>query len=255
MRRILTAGVVATTLLPAGIAAVAAPVDDPGRARAPVASVRLVECVRVPENRTAVFRGAMRRIPGAGRMWMRFKLQERVGAGPFRSVKAPGLGVWRKSVPGVRRFAHRQRVLALAEGSAYRTVVSFRWYDSDGELIRRTKRRSPACRQPGLLPNLRVVRIAGGAPEVGVPGAYRYAVTVANRGQVAAQAIGVSLAVDGDTVDTHTVGSLAPGESRRLFFSGPACTETVTAVADPGDTVREVTEEDNTLASACPAGG
>jgi hypothetical protein len=253
-RTILTLTAALAALPPAGAAAMAGTGERTARFDVASASVRVVECVRgpVPEDRLAVFRGAMRNMPGAERMWMRFKLQERVGAGRFRTVKAPGIGVWHRSRPGVRRFAYRQRILALAEGSAYRAVVSFRWYAVDGELLRQTKRRSPACRQPGLLPNLRVTRIAG--PEPILSGAYRYSVSVANRGPVAAEGFGVSLVVDGGVVGTRTVSALAPGDSRRLVFTGPRCTSTMSAVADLGDAVREVTEQDNVLNSSCSAG-
>ena len=242
-------------LVAAGLPATAAP-DAHSNARGGPMSVRVVECLRgsAAGDRLAVFRGGMRALPGAERMSMRFKLQERVGDGKFRTVKAPGLGVWRKSRPGVRRFAYRQRVLALAEGSAYRTVVAFRWYGQDGEVIRRSTRRSRACLQPGPLANLRIGRIGGGAPLPGVPGTYRYAVQLVNDGQVAAERFDVTLTVDrGITVDTQRVSHLAPGESRRLFFSGRACGGSVTAVADPEDAVRENLERDNSLTSRCPS--
>jgi hypothetical protein len=126
--------VAATALATIGVAASAQTADP---ARKPLASVRVVECQRGPaaENRLALFRGAMRRVRRTREMWMRFKLRERVGEGSYRTINAPGLGTWRKSRPGVRRFAYRQRVLALAEGSTYRVVVSFRWYDADGALL------------------------------------------------------------------------------------------------------------------------
>jgi len=241
------------TLAVAVVSVSAEPVN--GSANLPLASAGVAECARGPaaENRLAVFRGAMRRMPDTDHMSMRFKLQERVGAGSFRTVKAPGLGAWHTSRPSVGRFAYRQRVLALAEGSSYRTIVSFRWFAADGQLIGRTRRRSPPCRQPGALSNLRVTHIGGGKPLADVPGTYSYTVNVLNRGQVAAPAFGVSLAVDGGTVDTLAVSALASGESRRLVFSGPACGSTVTAVADPEDRVREVSERDNTLTTPCPS--
>jgi len=223
--------------------------------RGPIASVRLLECARGPaaDNRLAVYGGDVRRVPTAQSMWMRFKLQERVGRQAFRTVKAPGLGVWRKSRVGVKRFAYRQRVLALAEGSSYRTVVSFRWYAANGALTRQARRRSGPCRQPGRLPNLRVTRIGGGRPVPGAPEAVRYAVNVVNRGQVLALPFGVSLAVDGSAVDTQTVTNLVPGETRGLVFFGRACAGTVTAVADPDDAIRETTEKDNSMTSPCPS--
>ncbi len=244
------------TALPiAGRPASAEPREGLAKQAGSLASVRVVECARGPaaENRLAVFRGGMRRVAGSERMWMRFKLQERVGESSFRTVEAPGLGVWRKSRAGVGSFAYRQRVLALAEGAAYRTVVAFRWYGSDGKVIRRAKRLSRACTQPGPVANLRVRRIGGGSPVEGAPGVYRYAVYLVNNGRAPAEGFGVSVSVDGGTADTKAVGLLQPGEVRGLFFFGAACQGTVTAVADPADTVREAFEKDNSLTSPCPS--
>lgn len=239
--------------LPAAFARPGAPSSSDVVAKAP-AHVRLLACSRgpAPADRQALFRGSMRSLPGTRRMWMRFALQERVGDGRFRTVRAPGLGVWRKSLPGLRTFAYRQRVLALAEGAAYRAVVRFRWYGSDGELIRRARARSRPCREPGLLPNLVAVHVAGGQSLFGVPGAATYRVRVANRGRLTAPRFLVSLAVDGGTVDSQSVPSLAPDEVRELSFVAPACGTSVTARADPEDAVREASERDNVLTSVCP---
>ena len=245
--------VTCTTALVATLAAAATAGAGDAGAR-PTALVRVVECSRGPAvlDRHATFRAAMRRLPHTERMWMRFTLQERVGDGRFRTVRAPGLGTWRKSHPHVRRFSHRQRVLELAEGAAYRTVVGFRWYDGDGELIRRTRRRSKPCDQPGLLPNLGLLGIGGGQPLAAAPGSATYTVRIANRGRATAPRHGVSLAVDGHDVDTQAVAALAPGDVRQLVFAGPVCAGSVTARADPDDAVREVSERDNVLTAGCP---
>ena len=218
----------------------------------PVAGVRVTECARgaTVEGRRAEFRGAMRRVRHSERMWMRFTLEERVGQGQFAQVDAPGLGVWRKSRPGVARFAYRQEVLALAEGSSYRVRVQFRWYDARGRLLRRAARRSRKCRQPGMLANLHVGRIIA-MPLAGTPHIARYAVQVANRGRGPAQDVEVSLAVDGGGVDVVLVGLLAPGEVRRVFVNGPTCTTSVEARVDPRDLVRESFEDDNARNEPC----
>jgi subtilase family serine protease len=83
--------------------------------------------------------------------------------------------------------------------------------------------------------------------------AVRYFVHVINRGQTAALRFGVSLAVDGGAAATQTVTNLAPGETRKLVFSGPPCEDTVTAVADPEDVLRETIERDNSLTAPCPS--
>lgn len=220
------------------------------------AVVDVVECSQgtQPAHRHAAFRAAMRRMAHAERMWLRFALQERVGDGRFRTVKAPGLGTWHRSNPGVRRFSHRQRVLELAEGSAYRAVVSFRWYDGDGELIHRARRRSKPCRQPGPLANLSVLRIGGGELPAGAPGSSTYDVHVINRGRATAPRFGLSLAVDDGMADVQSVAPLAPGEVRQVLFTGAACQGWLTARADPDDAVREASEKDNVLTAPCPPG-
>ena len=256
MSRTSLIAVAALAALPiVGMPASAVPTTSLPKQASSLASVRVAECARGPaaENRLAVFRGSMRGVAGSERMWMRFKLQERVGESSFRTVDAPGLGVWRKSRAGVRSFAYRQRVLALAEGAAYRPVVAFRWYGREGKLIRGAKRRSGPCTQPGPLANLRVRRIGDGSPLADAPGVYRYAVYVVNNGRVRADGFSVSVSVDGGAPDTQVVSLLQPGEVRRLVFSGPGCQGTVTAVADPKDTVREAFEKDNSLTSPCPS--
>jgi subtilase family serine protease len=126
--------------------------------------------------------------------------------------------------------------------------VQFRWYDADGQLLRRTRRLSPACKQAGALPNLRVTRIGGRV----VNGTVRYAVDVANRGRAASTPTTLALSVDGAVVDTPVLGVLAAGEKRRMFVNGPACTRSVTARVDPGDVVAEANERDNSRTAGCP---
>lgn len=237
-------------LLTLALALTAALPPAPAAARHLAATARVVECSTglTAADRLAVFRGAARRVAGTDRMWIKFRLQERTPGTRFRAVRAPGLSVWRRSRSGVRRFAVRQRVLALGEGATYRVAVYFRWYDAGGNLLRRARRLSPACRQHGDLPNLRVARV-GGRP---LNGTFRYAVDVVNRGSAASAATTLALSVDGDLVDTPAVGPLAPGESVRLFVNGPACNRSVKARVDPGDVVAEAGERDNARVVACP---
>ena len=222
----------------------------PAAKRKPLATAKVVECSKgaTPALRYAVFRAAARRVAETDRMWIKFRLQERVGAGRFRTVAAPGLGVWRKSRSGVRRFGVRQRVLELAEGASYRVSVLYRWYDGDGELLRRTRRLSPTCRQAGMLPNLRVTRV--GARRVN--GTVRYAVDVLNRGRAPSKPTSLALSVDGDLVDTPAFAALAAGETRRVFVNGPACNARVKATIDPDDVVAEGSERDNSRTVPCP---
>lgn len=242
--------VAGAAVLAVAVPAVGAPKAGPS-AGGSVATVKVTECLR-GANRSVEFRGSMRRVPGTRRMGMRFQLEEKVGDGSFAKVAAPDLGVWRKSRPGVARFSYRQGVMGLAAGSAYRTTVQYRWHGKRGKVVRRARRRSGPCVQPGLLPNLRVARIGGKVIGNSSPRLVRYAAFVVNRGRADSAPTTVSLAVDGATVDTVPVGSLAPRGQIRVRVNGPLCDTSVTARVDPADTVREGSEADNVRSAACP---
>jgi hypothetical protein len=213
----------------------------------PLAWVKVSSCSRF--DHTAAFYARVHRLAGTDRMAMRFTLLERSADEDYGPVRAPGLGRWRKSKPGVRAFGYRQRVRGLADGSLYRMQVDFRWYDADGELLRRSRRRSRVCSQAGPLPNLRAKVV--GAARTQIDGVTRYQVRVANRGRAAADQVGVRFAVDGSAVDTQTVERLEPGAVAFLSFRGPDCESGVEATVDPDGTVLETIEDDNVQSLSC----
>jgi CARDB len=237
-RHAITAAVLAACLL--------APASALGASK--VAGVKVSSCSRL--DHSGSFYGRMSQVPGAERMAMRFTLLAR---GPeeakYTAVTAPGLKRWRRSKPEVRAFGYRQRVRGLLGGSLYRMQVDFRWYDSEGEVVRRARRRSGACNQAAPLPNLRV-RLVDMAP-TSIDGVSRYRVRVANGGSAAAEAAGVRLSVDGSDVDTRTIDSLAPGAFTFLSFRGPNCNLGAQAVVDPDNVVRETDEGDNAQTRTC----
>jgi hypothetical protein len=226
-----------------GAATAAQPLSTAGAKRA---SVRVVGCDRGDQE--AVFRGAMRRMSGTGRMAMRFTLLQRDPGERFRRVRAPGLARWKRSRPGVRRFAHRQRVRGLTEGSDYRMRVDFKWLDGDGRAIRRRRLSSRTCSLAELLPNLRATAITGAPEGTGE----RYAVAVENAGEASSPEAGLRLGVDGSSPVFATVPGLAPGEATTVSVPGARCALRVRATVDPGQLVRESREGDNVLATGCP---
>jgi CARDB len=239
---------VATALILAALAAVAA-APAAGVAAplaAPPATVKLVDCSR--EARSATFHGRMKPVEGSERMWMRFTLLEKRATG-FEVLAAPGLGRWHKSKPGVGAFGYRQTVRGLQPGASYRMQVNYRWYSPEGQLLARARRRSVVCRQFERLPNL--TASVAGARETDVEGVLRYEVLVANTGVAAAAGVAVRMAVDGDVLDTVTVGFLGPGESRLLGFYGPRCTGSVSAAVDPDGVLVESSEDDNVQQLSC----
>jgi len=224
------------------------------RAAATLTSAKVVECNRgaTADERLATFRAAMAKVKGTRRMSVRLTLEESVAGGRYRTVAAPGLGVWRKSRKGVRAFAYRQRVKALAEGSAYRVKVQYRWHGRKGAVLKTSQRRSRSCRQTDPLPNLRVQRIGGRA--AGAPGRVRYGISVTNRGAAPAPASRVLLWVDGAVAGRAAVPPLASGQVTRVFVTGPRCGMGVGAQADTDRAVRESDETDNVRSAGCPTG-
>jgi hypothetical protein len=216
-------------------------------------SVELLDCNRGKRavDRDALFRGEMRQVAGGAAMRMRFDLQERFGRGDWTAVDAPGLELWRDAKPGIARFAYRQRIAALQRGTAYRVVVTFQWHDAGGALIAKHAARSPACRQPGRLPNLRVGRVDRlPGPTAGTA---RYVVSVLNRGKAAARKVRVSLLIDGAEVDSRGMGTIKAGARREIGFTAPVCASLITVEVDPLGSVREIDERDNARSFACPA--
>jgi hypothetical protein len=233
---------IAISLCLAALAAV------PAAAGTRQAGVRVAQCS--PADHAAVFYARMQRVPGSASMAMRMTLLERTGPAGFAPVRVPALARWRKSRPGRAGLAVRQRVRNLTDGAAYRVRVDFRWRDGKGTLVHSERRTSHRCSMTGHpLPNLRARPVWAHLTDVS--GVLRYAVRVSNVGHAPAELVPVRLSVDGSEVNTRTVASLAPNESKLLFFRGPACERTVSAMADPGQLIPERDETDNGAQAAC----
>jgi CARDB len=211
------------------------------------ASVKTVKCSLAEQE--AIFLARMQLLEGSERMGMRFTLLERTGIEGFEPVKAPGLGRWQRSRPGVGTFSYRQGVRGLLENAVYRMLIDFRWYSPEGDVVEELRRRSPSCRQHVDLPNLRA-HVVGATPAA-VAGVVRYSVRLSNDGPAAASAVPLALIVDGNVVDTVSVSRLAAGEIRLLTIRGPDCRRTVEVQADPDGAIAESSEDDNVHAIPC----
>jgi hypothetical protein len=229
----------------------------PGQAQAALKlpSSQVLECKSgdAGESRTATFQGRMRAIPRTDRMLMRFTLMERFGDQGLRSVAVPELKAWRSAKPGIRDFRYKQTVTGLQGGGDYRVSVDFRWLDADGNLLRKKRRLSGPCHQQGELANLKV----GGSPSAlaGPEGTAVYFVPITNDGKAVARDVAVELFVDGASPNVGHIDSVAPGETRDVRFTGPACKRNLRTVVDPSDAVKERLEVDNVALVRCPALG
>jgi hypothetical protein len=242
MRRWTFIAVAGALALSAALAGPAASAPD-----AKVASVKLLSCSL--GDQSAVFQGRMTRVGGADHMALRYTLLSKLPNQAETRVRVPGLGRWHSSKTGVGTFAFKQQVLNLAAGGAYRVRVEFRWLDAGGAVLRTAKRRSPACRQPAPLPDLRI-EISGAKPTKNA-GIWRYWLRAGNTGAGSVSNVAVRLSVDGAVVDVETVALLGSGVWGPVIVRGPACESSVDADIDPDGVVAETTETDNHAHVAC----
>lgn len=238
------------TLILAVAAALAA---APATAAESTARVALLSCSNGLDagQRTAVYEGRMRRLSGTRKMQMRFLLQWREpDAKRWSTVKAPGLGTWVSSNPGVKSYTFTKRIENLSAPASYRVVVRFRWLDARGHTIDSDQVVARACRQPDLRPNLVPKRVY--AERIGDPDRRRYVVVVRNEGKTAAGAFDVGF---GGLDPAHVV-DLGPGVSTLVSFEAPRCDApaNLTATVDPGALIDEADEDDNVLSVPCPVG-
>jgi hypothetical protein len=241
----------ASILIAAFIAALTAVSAGAVKPAATAVSVRSCTVGDTPRSRSATFYSRMRAaaVPGTARMAMRFQLQDAVGDG-VQDVDDPGLGRWRRSRPGVRAFGYTQKVAGLQTGGSYLVTVRYRWLDARGRVLREDTRKSGECRQRGDLPNLSVRSIKARRGNLGTA---IYSIDVLNSGRAEASDVSTELFVDGAAPDEQTIASLAPGESRILHFTGPACRHRVRAVVDSRDAIHETTDDDNVIVGRCPS--
>jgi hypothetical protein len=235
----------ALVALPA--AAFAAPRADAPSVAGPVAKV--VACDVTTADRAATFYARMDTIAGASKMQIRFQLQERLGRDDgWSKLDVPALRLWHTSQAGVKRFGWKQTVDALRVGGAYKARVQYRWLSATGAVINTFARDTPVCRGP--LPNIVVGDLAVKPGPTADTRVYR--VAISNKGKVDAEEVDVSLSVDRAILDTITLSELGAGESRTLSFTGPECRRGIRVKADPGNSIGETIEDDNSELFTCP---
>ncbi|MGO9320651.1 MAG: hypothetical protein ACLQBY_07620 [Solirubrobacteraceae bacterium] len=131
------------------------------------ATATLEQCATatIPQTeRSATFAGEMTAVPGATRMEMRIDLEERApGELPYRTVTAPGLGVWHSSAAGVKIFTHIQQVTNLSAPALYRGALRFRWMNAKDRPIKTEELRTARCEQPAPPPTTDTATSPAGA--------------------------------------------------------------------------------------------
>jgi hypothetical protein len=210
---------------------------------------KVVACDVLSADRAATFYGRMEALPGAQKMQIRFQLLERLGtADSWTKLDVPALRQWHTSQPGVTRFGWKQTVDALRIGGAYKARLQYRWVTATGTVQDNVSRDTPVCRSP--LPN---ISVAGLSVKPGPTADTRsYRVDISNGGKADADEVAVSLSVDKAILDTLTISHLGAGETRRVTFTGPDCRTGVRVKADPGNSIGETIEDDNSQLFACP---
>jgi hypothetical protein len=205
-----------------------------------------------PADRYATFSGQMTTVPHADTMAMRFTLMARQPgeSGPKR-LSAPGLDAWQHSASHVDIFRYKQEVSNLPAGASVRALLTYRWLDANGKVLRHVTRRSPVCQVPDLRPNLVLETITHALGSDAHSDTYN--VEVRNAGLGPAGSFNVLLSVGGNPLPTQTVDALGPAVVRILSFTGPRCTpgQSLQGTADPDNRIDEPTKADNVKAVLC----
>jgi CARDB len=213
----------------------------------PVAKV--VTCDVLSSERSATFFARMDTIPGASKLAIRFQLLQRLGRDSgFDKVNVPALNQWHTSQAGVKRYGWKQTVDNLLQGGAYKARVQYRWLSATGTVVATDSRDTPTCHGP--LPNIAIGDLTVKPGPSSDTRTYR--VGIQNTGKIEADEVDVQMAVDKAILDTLTLDHLAPGEQRFATFTGPVCHHGVRVKADPGNTIGETIEDDNSELFACP---
>jgi hypothetical protein len=220
-------------------------------APAPRASLSACHSGTAPLERYALFSAQMTSVAGAKRMAVRFDLLQKLPGGDYQRIQAPGLGVWRSSLPGIERFVVHKQVANLQAPASYRALVRFRWLDPTGKVLQSATRRTKTCKQPDLRPDL---ELGAATAEPTGPGRARYTLLVRNDGRAATGSFDVAFAVGEAGQPNQSVQPLAGGAQRALTFVGPRCdNKTVLHVTlDPGLVVDESDETNNVRTVSCP---
>jgi len=131
-------------------ASAASAASGPSGASGATATLEQCATATIPQTeRSATFAGEMTAIAGTARMEIRIDLQERaLGELQYRTVSAPGLGVWHSSTAGVKVFTHIQQVTNLSAPAFYRGALRFRWVSASGHLLKSEELHTTRCEQP-----------------------------------------------------------------------------------------------------------
>jgi hypothetical protein len=238
------------------LAAACGGVASPARAdRLPLAA-KVTDCTTgaLDAERAAAFTGSMAASSQTKRMQMRFLLTQRTGPGPkgvYKKLSVPGWGGWEKSDPGRQGFVFTKRIEALIAPAAYRAVVTFRWLDARGHVLRTTSRTSAACEVPDPRPDL----VLGGVDAVATGrDSAAYTVAVGNEGHSDAVPFAVTVTVGGVVSDPVILGPIAAGDRVSGTLAAPKCAagSTITITVDAADAVEESTEGDDVVQRPCP---
>jgi hypothetical protein len=205
-------------------------------------------------SRAAAFTGTMPANAQTKRMQMRFVLVQRTGAGPkgaYKRISVPGWGGWEKSDPGRQAFVFTKRVEALTGPAAYRAVITFRWFDAKGHVLRTATRTAPACEQPDPRADLVLAGVDVAATGKATAA---YTVSIANDGHADAVPFVVTITVGGVVSDPITMGPIVAGDRATGLVGAPKCApgSTITVTVDVEDAVDEAVESDDTVQRPCP---
>jgi CARDB len=221
-------------------------------------SATLEQCLSAVNqaNRSATFAGQMVATADTQHMTMRIDVLERMSTeNHFHTVSAPGLGVWRNSVPGVKIYRYLKQVTNLSAPASFKARIRFRWLDAKSRVVKRAERRTATCDQPDERPKLVVGEVM--VKKSSNSSNADYQITVRNDGRSATDAFQITLNVNGLQQAPVNVAPLAGGSRTQLAVVAPRCTpqSTIEVGLDPQHQIDEAQGGGLSDVVSCPSTG
>jgi hypothetical protein len=245
------------------LAVAVAPASAAGAKAPPRDSLTAFACQTAmdPPNRSVAVKAVMRPVAGTRALSLSFDLVQKAGGVSRRLSGAGDLGIWlspRDPTLGRRPgdvWELTKAVSNLDAPATYRFRVTFRWLGAHGKVLATAVRRSAACSQRELRPDV-LVRSVSVTAIAHHPHKQRYAAVIANAGASRAGPFQVLFTPgDGSALQTRAIARVDAHSTVGVSFVGPVCNpgSPPTLVADSTGAVDDSDRDNNALTVTCPA--
>jgi hypothetical protein len=238
----------------------ALPIGAAASATTSPATLRSYVCqtAKMSAQRAMSITAVMGHVDGTAKLQMRFQLVRRSKRhGAWTTVTGPGLKSWispKDPTLGTRTgdtWIVKHPVVGLAAPDYYRIKVSFRWLDSQGQVISSAYRQSRVCFQPQLQPDLTLTEAGESSTHPGT-----YWARIKNIGPSSSSHYTVQVAAGDQTLAQSNVLAPIPPRAgvKTIWLTGQPCSSgEINVSLTPKPMTNDASMADNMLTVPCPS--